>query len=522
MAGVLLAVSLFCGACAPAEPENVLRRGNGGDPGSLDPALAEDIHAFNVLIDLYEGLVTEAADGALVPGVAESWDISEDGLTYTFHLRDDARWSNGEPVTATDFVYAYRRVADPATGSSYSFLLDPLEHFTEVNAGRMPVDRLGAFAENDETLVLRLGEPASHFLSVLVMPVAFPVHASSVSVGGFGDPERFIGNGAYVLEQRQPGGAIELRRNEQYRDAAAVAIEKVRYLPTTDDGAELNLYRSGELDITNAIPASHLGALLETSPSDVRIAPMLALYYLAFDLTEPPLDNRTLRQALSMAIDRKQLAQLIGRGEIPAFGIVPPGTASHVGATYEWQHLETEDRVARAQALFEQAGYDPANPPTVKLTYDVGDVHERVALAVSSMWQEALGIEVELEKKEWKLLLDTRDRRAAWHVMRFAWFGDYNDPMTFIEIFLSASAQNLPRYTSEEYDEIVARAASATDSSDRLDLMTSAERILIDDYPIAPLYFFVSKHLVSPRVSGFEDNVLDRHPSRHLRFITPE
>ncbi len=483
----------------PAEAATVIYRGNGGEPGSLDPALAEDVHAFSILADLYEGLVTQSADGSLEPGVAKSWSVSEDGLIYTFFIRDDALWSNGERVTADHFVYSFDRVTAPASTSAYAFLLDPIEQYVAID---------------ESTLEIRLAEPAPHLLALLSMPVAYPVPAVDSDAESFVNPDRFVGNGAYRLVSRDVGGAIRLQRNPHYR--GAVAIDEIVYLPIVDPLSELNMFRAGDLDITHSIPTGQIDAVRESMPDAVRIAPSLALYYLAFDLTEPPLDDGRLRQALNMAIDRQQLVEIIGRGERPAFGIVPDGIADYEGVGFAWRDLTDEERIAQARRLYNDAGYDETKPLALKYTYDTGDIHEKIALAVSSMWRDALGIEVTLEKKEWQYFLDTRDQRSEWQVMRFAWFGDYNHASTFSNIFRSRDEQNLPRFSDPRYDELVAAASRERDPARQAERLAEAERLLLDEHPVAPLYFYVSKHLVAAGIGGFEHNALDRHPSRFL------
>ena len=459
----------------PAESSTVIYRGNGGEPGSLDPALADDIHAFNILTDLYEGLVAESATGDLVPGVAKSWTISSDGLIYTFNLRENARWSNGDPVTSHDFVRAFRRVADPATASVYGFLLEPVLNFAEVQDGSLSPDELGVQAVDDLVLEIRLHEPAPQLLAVLAMPVAFPVHASRTAAGSFSDAERFVGNGAYTLSSHSMGGPTKLRSSSTYWDAASVAVDEIVYLPIVNPVTELNMYRAGEIDITHNIPSEQLKSLREATPGHVRIAPSLALYYLAFDLTEPPLDDARLRKALSMAIDRETLVALIGRGEQAAYGIVPGGISGHVGSSFSWRNLPDDERQRRARELYREAGYSKETPLTIKYVYDTEDIHEKVALAVSSMWRDVLGIEVTLEKREWQFFLETRDRRSDWDVMRFAWFGDYNHASTFTNIFRSNDPQNLSRYRNPDYDRLLAAAASGSDATRRAELMTEAE-----------------------------------------------
>ncbi|MGI9235941.1 MAG: peptide ABC transporter substrate-binding protein [Woeseiaceae bacterium] len=517
---VLLGVSACPGGGDEPPSESAARsiiyRGNGGEPGSLDPALAEDVHAFNILTDLYEGLVAESATGELIPGAAESWEISEDGLIYTFTLRDGARWSNGDAVTSQDFVRAFRRVANPTTASVYGFLLEPILHFTEVQNGDLPADKLAVSAVDDLVFEIRLRGPAPHMLAVLAMPVAFPVHGSPVTHGRFSDPGLFVGNGAYRLISHTVGHPTRLQRNSMYWDADSVVVEEINFLPIVDPGTEFNMYRAGELDITNTVPLESVRSLKETMPDQLRIAPSLALYYLAFDLTEPPFDNRLLRKALNMAIDREQLVSLIGRGERAAFGVVPPGITGHVGSRFSWRSMPDGERVRQARILYEESGYTSEMPLAIKYTYDAGDIHEKVALVVTSMWRDVLGIETTLDKREWQYFLETRNRRSDWQLMHFAWAGDYNHASTFTNIFRSADPQNLPNYRNPEYDRLLIQAASGTGSPSPDALMTEAESVLLEDYPIAPLYFYVSKHLIRPEIGGFEPNALDRHPSKYL------
>ena len=265
---IILAIAAGCdGGTDPKSTSastSVIYRGNGGDPGSLDPALAEDIHAFNILTDLYEGLVAESAMGELVSGVAESWTISDDGLTYTFSLRNDARWSNGDSVTSHDFVNAFRRVAKPTTASVYGFLLEPILRFAEAQNGSLPADQVAVSAIGDFALKVRLREPTPHILAVLAMPIAFPVHGSAVAHGGFSDSDLFVGNGAYTLISHSIGGPTKLQRSATYWDATSVAVDEIVYLPIVDPGTEFNMYRAGELDITNTVPPEPVQSLKET------------------------------------------------------------------------------------------------------------------------------------------------------------------------------------------------------------------------------------------------------------------
>lgn len=481
----------------------VLRRGNGGDPGSLDPALAEDLHAFNVLADLYEGLLAFGADGMPVPGVAERWSVSADGLVYRFELRADARWSNGQPVTAEHFAHGIRHVLRDGSDAPAGFLLEPI---TRVHA------------ESARRFVIELQRPAPWLPAVLAMPVASPrLPGTHDRSSAFADPEAFVGNGPYLLEDWTPGGVLRLRRNPTYRDAASVAIEAVHYLPVTDPVAEYNLYRSGALELTATVPPPEFPRLRRERPDELHVSPGLGLYYLAFDTTEPPLDARQLRRALSLAIDRERIVGMLDRGEIAACGLVPPSVQGHAGARAAWCGPSRDEREREARAALAASGFGET-PPAILLTYDSGDVHEAIALALRAMWQEVLGMEVELRQLEWKAFLDQRGDRKSWQVMRFVWVGDYDDASAFTDLFASGSSQNLPGYSSRHYDGLLVAAAQTSDADRRQRLLGEAEQILLDDHPIAPLYFMTNKHLVSARVDGFRANALDRHPSRYLRL----
>lgn len=505
--GVVAAAALA--GCAPDEPAvpgspgATLRRGNGGDPGSLDPALAEDLHAFNVLADLYEGLLTFDASGSPAPGVAERWSVSPDRLVYRFELRADARWSSGEPVTAQHFVYGFRHVMRAGSDSPLSFLLAPVARVR---------------AEGERLFIIELRRPAAWLPTVLAMPVASPrlpgVHDEPSS---FAVPARFVGNGAYVLDRWIPGGELRLRRNRAFHDAASVAIEAVHYLPVTDPIAEHKLYRSGALELTATIPPAEFPRLQRDRPGELQVSPGLGLYYLAFDTTQPPFDAPQLRRALSLAIDRERIVRILDRGELAACRLVPPVVQAQREVSAEWCGLTREARERAARAALAAAGFGGARLP-VRLTYDSGDVHESIALALRAMWQEVLGLQVELRQLEWKAFLDQRNDREAWQVMRFVWVGDYDDASAFTDLFTGDSAQNLPGYSSRRYDELVTAAAQTPDAARRELLLGEAEQILLDDHPIAPLYFMTSKHLVSTRIAGFQANALDRHPSRFLRF----
>lgn len=508
-----------------AAAEQVLRRGNSVEPETLDPHRARGVSAANVLRDLYEGLTTEAPDGAIVPGTAERWEVSADGRAYTFTLRADARWSDGAPLTAADFADSLRRVLDPATGSPVSQVLAPIERAEDVIAGRAPPAALGVAAPDARTLVIRLAAPTPYFPAVLAHPAAFPVRGDRKgTVPIFRTDEKWgqsPGNGAYRLAEWVPQSHLTLVRNPHYWNDAATSIDRVIYYPTENPAAELKRYRAGELDLTDTIPLGQARWVREHLGAELRVAPYLGLYYYGFNLTRPPFrDQPGLRRALALAVDRETLtARITASGEQPAYGWVPPGVAGYAPVQPEWAQWPREQRLAEARRLYAAAGYSAERPLELELRYNTGDNHKRVALAVAWMWREALGVRTRLVNEEFKVYLQNRRHRQVTQVFRADWIGDFNDPATFAERMLSTSGLNDTGWTSPDYDRLVAQARGEADAARRQALLQQAERILLDEQPVLPLYFYVSKRLVKPYVAGWQANIMDHHYTRHLRVL---
>jgi len=383
--------------------------------------------------------------------------------------------------------------------------------------GSLPPSALGVAAPNDRTLIIQLQSPAPQLLPVLALPIAFPLSGEDdAGLTRFSNPESFVGNGPFILEDWRPGGVIRIRKNLEFHDSGEIDIDFVEYYPIIEPHSELNMFRAGELDITATVPGSQIAQLRESHAAELKIAPSLAIYYIAFDLSEAPFDNPELRQALSMAVDRDALVEVIGRGEQPAYGLVPDGVRAYSPTRFDWIGLDKQQRSKQAHRLYQQAGYSESRPLQLTLMYDAGDIHETVALALSSMWHSELGAVVELDKREWKYFLATRENRNDWQAMRFAWTGDFNHPSTFTGILHSESPQNLPGYESESYDALIAAAQASPDPEEQIRLLADAERVMLSDNPIVPLYFYVSKHLVSTSLTGYRNNALDQHPSRYI------
>ncbi len=498
----------------------MLNRALSTEPESLDPQKSRSVQAADVLRDIGEGLVTYSASGELVPGTADSWEMSEDGLTYTFRIRPDARWSNGDPVTAADFVFGLRRLVDPATAAFYAAELGNVVNAEAIVAGEMPPEDLGVTAKDERTLVISLVRPTPYLLSLLTHPSTFPVHRESAELHGdaFARAGNLISNGAYELVDWEQGAVIELRRNEHYWNDAATSIDVVRHHVVTQEMAEFNRYRAGELHITSTVPPENFEQIRADYAGELHIYPTNGVYYYGFNMTRPPFaDNPELRQALSMAIDREVLVEAItGRGEAPAYSWVPPGIDNYDPVRLPYTELSQQERNAIARNLYRKAGYGKDNPLRFELRYNTSDTQQRIALAVQAMWRKVLGAEAQLVNVEFRVLLDQMREREVTQVFRSSWFGDYNDANTFLAIMQSDSAANTPGYSNPEYDELMKSAGAQLDLDRRRLYLEEAERVLLADHVVIPLYIYVSKHLVSPVVQGWQDNILNYHYSQHL------
>ena len=497
----------------------VLHKGNGAEPQTLDPHKVEGVPASNILRDLFEGLTSEAPNGDIIPGAAESWEISADGLVYTFKLRPSARWSNGDPVTAQDFVFGFQRSLDPATLSRYTTILAPVENATQVASGELPVDALGVSALNDYTVQIRLTAPAPYFLGVLNHSVTYPVHQASVEKFGdrYARPGNLVGNGAYTLDEWIVQSHIKLVRNPNYWDDASTTINEVFYYALENQATELKRYRADELDFTNELPYNQLTWIRQNLPDELVLAPYLGSYYYGLNVTQPPFrDNPKLRQALALAIDRDIITrQVTGAGEIPAYGWVPP-VNHYEGQKMLGADLTQAERNTLAQQLYGEAGYGPENPLTVQFLYNTHQNHKSIGVAVASMWKEALGVQTELINEEWKVFLETRRKRIDTQIFRGGWIGDFNDAVTFAEMFYSTNGLNDSGYNNPEYDGLLDMAAREADLDKRAALLQNAEQVLLADLPLIPIYFYVNKRLVKPWVGGFQSNIMDHHYTKDM------
>jgi len=506
---------------APAA-QQVLHKGNYSEPESLDPQKATGVTAHNILRDLYEGLVGEAPDGSLVPGGAVSWSVSDNGLRYIFQLRRDASWSNGDPVTAQDYVAGLRRGVDAATGSQYAQMLMPIKGAASIVSGLAPPSALGVRALDEYTLELRLATPAPYVLSLLTHPVCYPIHRASLKKYGaaFTRPGKLISNGAYTLSEWAVQSHIELVRNRHYWDDAHTVVNAVSYYPTENLSAELKRYRAGEIDWTYDIPVSQIDWIREHLPGELHIDPYFGLYFYGFNLTQPPFDNADLRKALTLAVDRDTLLNKVrGLGETAAYGWIPPGTPGYEAARPEWADWTQAKRDAEALRLYRKAGYSEQNPLQIELRYNTHEDHRRIAIVLSYMWRKALGVQTRLVNEEWKVFLQNRRFKKVTQVFRSSWIGDYNDPFAFLELLKTGHGANDYGYSNPEYDQLLAEISAERDPQQRLQLMSQAERMVIRDLPVLPIYFYTTKRLIKPCVAGVVPNVMDHQYTKSVRIL---
>jgi oligopeptide transport system substrate-binding protein len=515
-----IAVGFFLAGCESGEETTrTLRIGNHAEPATLDPHRAEGVPERNIQRDLFEGLVRTAADGSLESGVASAWSISDDGLTYRFEIRPTARWSNGDPVTAEDFVFSFRRAVDPATRGIVTETLFPIRNARGIIAGALPPEALGVESPRDGVLEIYLENPTPYFLQLLTHPSTYPVHSESVSqTAEWTRPGMLVSNGAYRLADWRVQSVVTLVKNPQYWDTDNVAIERVQFLPIEDANTELARYAAGEIDITYGIPAGRYADLQERYPEALVRAPWFGTYYLGVNTQHPPLDDARVRLALALAIDRERLAvDIVGSGETAAWHWVPP-LPEYMSPQYGWASLSMQERHDLAQQLLEEAALEPETE--IEILYNTRDRDQRIVTAVAAMWREALGIETRLRNEEWKVYLGSR-QLASTQVFRAGWVGDYSDPNAFLELLRSDHGMNASGWHNAEFDALLDQASgmySLQDPAKRFALLRQAEELVLQELPVIPLFHYAKARLVRPTVDGYHGHPLDHHYTRHYSW----
>ncbi|VEJ21552.1 ABC transporter substrate-binding protein [Neisseria animaloris] len=501
---------------------NTVTRNNVTEPQSLDPHQITGVPEINVVRDLFEGLVETDEKGAIVPAAAESWE-SADNRTWKFKLRSDANWSNGEPVTAEDFVYSWRRLVDPKTASQYASYLQAAQiaNIDDILKGSKAPDTLGVKALDAHTLQITLTAAVPYFPQMLYHASTKPVHRATVEKYGvkWTQPENFVGNGAYVMKKWVVNERIELAKNPQYRDADNVKIDKVVFLPIGSQTDDVARYEAGEVDISDALPPEMYGKLKEKYPNELKLSPYLCTYYFEINNQKVPFTDERVRKALSLALDRDTIAaKVLGRGEEAAYNLTRVGTAGFTPYTPEWTKLNYAARVEEAKKLLAEAGYSESKPLKFTFLYNTSEQHKKIAVAAASMWQQSLGfVKVNLENQEWKTYLDNR-RSGNYQLARASWCGDYNEPSTFLNTLQSANSSNRAFYKNSRYDAILAKTLQAgVSDEERSKLYRQAEEQIDKDTAIIPVYGYVNSRLVKPRIGGYStEDVLNELPSKRL------
>ncbi len=518
--------------CGPRETavergirEQILIINLGAEPEGLDPHLITSVAAFDVLRGLLEGLVSQnPKDLSPVPGVAERWEISEDGREYTFFLRSDARWSNGDPVTAEDFVFSFRRILSPALGARYADMLFVAENAREFHEGKVDFSEVGFKAVDERTLRIRLAQPTPYFLSLLAHSSWWPVHPKTILAHGEIDeratrwtrPENYVGNGPFQLAEWRSGRPIVTVQNPHYWDIENVRLNEIHFHGMETLDTEERAFRSGQIHVTNSIPPALIDVYKSENPEALRSEPYLGTYFYRLNLENEALKDVRVRKALSLALDREALIATVMHDHVdPAWFFTPPGTAGYTSES----RLEFDPEKARQ--LLAEAGYPNGEGfPPLDLLFNTQDVHRRIAEAIQQMWRRHLNIQVGLYNQEWQVYLSTVNN-MNYQIARASWIADFLDPITFLDLWVTDGRRNSTGWSNAEYDALIQRSAETADPAARNQIFQQAEAILLDEMPVIPIYHFRSNYLLHPALRGWHGNLLDQHPYQSLYFEQP-
>ncbi|HHG8623550.1 TPA: ABC transporter substrate-binding protein [Raoultella ornithinolytica] len=517
----VLALGLLCTTAtvfaAQVPPGTVLAekqelvRNNGSEPASLDPHKVESDVEFNIISDLFEGLVSVSPAGEIQPRLAEKWENKENTV-WTFHLRPGITWSDGTAITAQDIVWSWQRLVSPLTASPYSSYPGNMHivNAKEIAEGKKAPETLGVKAVDDATLEVTLTQPNAAFLAMLAHPSLVPI--DKVLVNRFGEqwtkPEHIVTSGPYKLSAWVVNERIVAERNPRYWDNEHTVINKVTWLPIHSEAADVNRYKAGEIDIVYTVPINQFAQLKKTMGDQLNVSPQLATYYYEFNTTRPPFNDPRVRLALNMALDKDIIAEkVLGQGQRPAWLISQPDIGGVKLQNPEYASWPREKRIAEAKKLLSEAGYSDSHPLVFNLLYNTSESHQRVAIAASSMWKKNLGVEAKLQNQEWKTMLDTMHTHN-FDAVRYAWIADYDDAATFLNNFRTGDSENTSQYSNPAYDEALKNAAKASDGVTRGKYYQQAEDLLEKDVPAVPVYHYVRTHLVKPWVGGFTPDKL--------------
>jgi len=521
LAGVLAGCGPGVGPVDQGAHNKVLNITVGTEPEDIDPHVVTGVPEHHIIVALTEGLVAEdPVDLHPVPGTAERWEVSDDGTVYTFHLRGNAKWTNGDLVTADDFVQSYKRILTPALASKYSYMLFVMKGAEDYSLGKLnDFSQVGVRAIDERTLEITLNSPTPYFLSLLNHYTWFPVHIATVAKhngltrrgSGWTKPENFVSNGAFKLKSWELGRKIVVEKNHDYWDAATTKLNEIHFYPIELETTQENAFRGGQLHNIYSLHIDKIATYKKEHPDELRIKPHLASYFYRFNTTRKPCDDVRVRKALAMSLDRGSITKNVTKGEqMPALFFTPPGVAGYTA------RARIEENVEKARQLLAEAGYpDGKGFPSLELLYNTTEGHRIIAEAIQQMWKKNLNINITLQNQEWKVYLD-RQREMDYQISRAGWTGDYPDPNTFLDMWTSWSQQNQTGWARDDYDALIRKAAVTQDPEARLELFQQAEEILMDEVPILPIYIYTRVYALNPAVKNWHANVLDHHPWKHL------
>lgn len=513
---VMLSLSACGGGSAGSSDANMLKRGTASEPPSIDPHLAQGNTSSALIDDLFIGLTTTDSSGQMIGGIAESWEVSDDGLVWTFKLRPDLAWSDGRPLTAEDVVWSFQRLMDPKTGARYAANLYVLKGGRAVNQGG-PMAQLGVSAPDPRTVRFELERPISYFPRILTSNATVPVPRHSIEANGRNWTKAgvLVSNGAFTLTEWVPNTRITIRKNPRFFDSSNVKLDGVIYYPTDNTGTLVNRYRAGEVDVILNFPPDQTEFLRKSFGDEVQVSPNQGLYYFIFNTKKAPFDNVKVREALSIAIDREAITRQVLKGEgEPAWSLVPSDISDYERIASPVASVPIADRVARARALLAEAGYGPARPLTIDLRYDSKEESRQIAVAMNEMWKK-IGVNASLKASDFRGIVG--DARAGrFDLIRYQWFAPYDDPSTFLALVRGRSATNLTGYSNPRYDAALAAADREADEGARMAQLARAEALVMNEYPVMPIYFTTARRIVSSRVKGWDPSSGDNMQSRWL------
>lgn len=494
-----------------------LRRSTSDEPRSVDPYHVSGNAGAAIMYDMFEGLLSLGADGAVVNGAAKTWSMSDDGLVYTFRLRDNLKWSDGRPMTSADFLYSFRRSADPKNATRSARILFPIKNARDVVRGALPVTALGVSAPDPRTVVIEVEQPTSYFPEIVASfsAAVVPRHAIEAHGEKWTLPENIVTSGAYTLAEWASHTFMRLKKNPHYHGADTVAIDEVIYYPVEKPGTALTRFRGGELDVVFNIPLNQLDWLKDNFGTQLRSSPVIGLFYVLFNNERAPMNNPIVRKALSLAIDRDVIADtLLKNGSRPAYGVVPDAMPRYGVNPILPEGKDMKARIAEAKKLLAEAGYTPAKPLKVAYKYGGQEVNRRLAVAFQVMWRAA-GVDVELVNVGARsIVLDAM--KGDFMAMRYTYYAPFQDPVALLRLFETGATVNLSRYSNPAFDKLLRQADFTLDPAERIERLREAERMVMAEHPVAPVIFHHRYYLVSNKVKGWIDHVGGEHLSRHL------